>query len=276
MSSSESSFVHDLIFKKSKIKNKKYYQKKRPIIKKHFQQLESNECNSAAQFILPLPDPLFNETNFSKSKPAFNSAANFSHYSHKNSDDLAKYSSDTSIDSSHSSHSSYSSDSPLESCDSPIYCSSPESIRNNDKDKEFPFSGSSSTVFDFSMAIYGIKMKHKLSDAAVNDLLKFFKLILPDNNLCPKTIETIEKKLTKGHDGLIYKICSKCESLSEGVEWLNNMVDKKENCKNISCSGTLVQFITFDIIEQLKSILTDKNMNQIKKNIGNFRHDKSK
>ena len=65
---------------------------------------------------------------------------------------------------------------------------------------------------------------------------------------------------------MIYKIYRNA-NVSKGIPWLNNLIDKKENCKQLFCDGILIPFITFDIIEQLKSILTEKNIKQIKNNV---------
>ena len=45
--------------------------------------------------------------------------------------------------------------------------------------RDFLFPGANTTLFEFYVSYYAIKIKHKLSDLATNDILKCFKHILP-------------------------------------------------------------------------------------------------
>jgi hypothetical protein len=135
------------------------------------------------------------------------------------------------------------------------------------------FKNSSTSIFDLFASLYTLKIKHKLSDLAINDLLKITKLILPDGNACPKNIKQVQKMFFQQHASLYYTICSKCENLSLGIPWKTSITSKTGYCQINSvgilppqkCGNELIPFITFDVEAQIKSILDDNKIKMIKR-----------
>ena len=66
---------------------------------------------------------------------------------------------------------------------------------------------------------------------------------------------------------MVHFVCSGCEKLSEGTVWEKSFSTKKYSCQTASCQSELIPFITFDLMYQLKSILSINNIDQIKKNV---------
>ena len=139
------------------------------------------------------------------------------------------------------------------------------------------FDKSNTSIFDFYVSLYSLKIKHKISDSATNDILKFIREILPDKNNCPKNLKKIEKSFFHKHAGMFYTVCNICEKHSNGILWGNTISSKKTFCQAIInqaspsnfCGGELIPFVTFDIESQLKKILTNEKIKMIKSNIVN-------
>ena len=79
---------------------------------------------------------------------------------------------------------------------------------------DFIFEEANTSVFDVIMGVYSLRIKHSMSDEATNDLLKFIKMILPNNSNFPKNLRALEKSLVYDQHAKIHLVCSKCEDYS--------------------------------------------------------------
>ncbi|CAF1107671.1 unnamed protein product [Brachionus calyciflorus] len=164
----------------------------------------------------------------------------------------------------------YSNDQSINTNDS--YIESDESmnesnVENNNKefDKSRLFQGSEIDVSQFLLTFYAIKAKHKLTDSASNDILKLIKIILPNNNNCPKTLNKFEKSFIKSNTAEYLEICHLClhKTNIKSFEYFQNKPSVCSTC-NIEFS-TLVRF---GIKSQLIEILQNEiNFDQIRKNV---------
>ncbi|CAF0896693.1 unnamed protein product [Brachionus calyciflorus] len=93
--------------------------------------------------------------------------------------------------------------------------SSEDEFANNCTDYEKKFDSkiypeSQLSIWQFFISFYTIKAKHHLSDVACNDLLKFIKKILPENNKCPKTLASFENEIFKSKKVEYSEVCHNC------------------------------------------------------------------
>ncbi|CAF0973036.1 unnamed protein product [Brachionus calyciflorus] len=124
----------------------------------------------------------------------------------------------------------------------------------NASDNLYPNSDLSCNEFLFAMS--AIKLKHNLSENAINDILSLFKLVLPEKNKSPKTLFRYEKEILKSKSAKFYEHCQKCGKLSNPIDIFDFRCLKKK-CEN--CQIILSTFACFDIREQILSVLKDKS-----------------
>ncbi len=141
-----------------------------------------------------------------------------------------------------------------------------------DSENEFEdvslFQNSSTKIDEFLLALYAIKLKHKVNDSTIEDFLFLIKSILPKSNKCPKTVSCF-KKFSHGNSNFhIY--CSIC-NLIKKTDTIENYKLLKEEC----CEKEVKTFVTFNIKEQLQTILTPAAINQIRNNVNNAYEEKT-
>ena len=61
-------------------------------------------------------------------------------------------------------------------------------------DNDLLYTGSRSTVYEYCVAIIALKLLHKLSDACIDDLLKFVSHISPEHNKCISSLFVLKKR----------------------------------------------------------------------------------
>jgi len=121
---------------------------------------------------------------------------------------------------------------------------------------KFIYDDSNITLNEFAYSLMLIKFRHKLSEAAVDDILNLIKIIIPSPNNCPKTSSTLIKNIPNNVNVTDFLVCNNCKRYIPFT--------KMKTCE--SCSiGELIQFSTFDIIPQIQKIVSnEKYFNQIK------------
>lgn len=124
---------------------------------------------------------------------------------------------------------------------------------------------------EFVIALYSIIIKHKLSNNAVDDLLNLLQLILPKKNNLPSNHKVLYKIFYKFDELNLYNLCSTCDKIYEEVNF-NGNIENKKLCLN--CNKIQEQFVTFDILTQLKTILTKVKLKDISENINRHRSKK--
>jgi hypothetical protein len=112
------------------------------------------------------------------------------------------------------------------------------------------------SVLEFLLTMQTLKIKHNLSDNTINDFLKAIQAVLPKGNKVPKNLNNLEKKLIREDDGDHYKICSMCHKLKHAGT-IKSLKIENENCE--TCNRLLISFVTFNIRNQLKNILSQKS-----------------
>jgi hypothetical protein len=104
------------------------------------------------------------------------------------------------------------------------------------------------TVTDFTFRLNALALKHKINDNTIKDLLCLFSLALPQPNSLPKTLNKMNKQICARNDLKKFQICIECQATEE-----IKMSETKKECS--SCKILLSQFITFNVAQQIKSIL---------------------
>jgi len=126
---------------------------------------------------------------------------------------------------------------------------------NNYKEKDnFIFNGSNTTIRELAISMVIMKYKFKLAENVMNEILKLMILLLPNDNILPKTYNSLIQLLDIGTNYLEHSCCAKCNILIDG---------KGTNCN--LCNNNVVTFITCDLLSQIELILKNKcYLNQIK------------
>ena len=106
------------------------------------------------------------------------------------------------------------------------------------------------STFSYLLLLYSIK--HNLSGKAKDDLLDFFNVILPHDNLCPSSVTDLEKltnchKLKNNH----HQLCSKCHCNLQ-----NDLCTNNECENNNQPDKAALKFYVMDIESQLQRIVT--------------------
>ncbi len=149
-------------------------------------------------------------------------------------------------------------DSPVDSPDDS------ESEKLEDENLCKLFVNSNTTYSEFLFALYAVKMKHKLSDKSVTDILILIKSLLPQPNKVPKSMKSFDKLVEKKDIGNFHELCLNCNEIKRS-DSLDNF---KLNCFNCDkCNVETYKFITYNIQKQLYSILTDDSINQIRNSL---------
>ncbi|CAF0925046.1 unnamed protein product [Brachionus calyciflorus] len=131
-------------------------------------------------------------------------------------------------------------------------------FKSNDvKDENELYPNSKISISQFLVSFYALKAKHKLADNTCNDILKLFKLILPDKNKCPKTLYGFEKGIFNSKKVEYSDICRKCLSQSQ-VEDFEQFILKENLCENCEIEKSVL--IRFGLAAQIKEIV-EKNHN---------------
>ena len=142
-------------------------------------------------------------------------------------------------------------------------CSSVDSDDCFIDSKEFFSKSSNTTILDFYMAIYSIKIKHHLSDQAIKDIIKCCQLIIPEKKKAKVSLRSIERALLIGEKGSFFSSCLSCETIADEKELLD-FKESKKKCPN--CPGDLVDFFCFDVKSQIEKILQKAGIvDQLKK-----------
>lgn len=121
---------------------------------------------------------------------------------------------------------------------------------------DFLYNESSVNRFDFSMSVYSIKVKHNLSTNCVDDILKLFKMILPNPNNCPKNHSKLEAifKPDEIEKNTVYYVCPKCQFVSNEILHLSELTTINKQCE--ACKSIFMDpFIIFDYFSQIKQLL---------------------
>ncbi|CAF1096076.1 unnamed protein product [Brachionus calyciflorus] len=116
---------------------------------------------------------------------------------------------------------------------------------------------------DFLIGLYSIKAKHNLTSNTIDDILKFFSMVLPKENKCPKDSSCIENLFpNKCSSQIVHFCCQSCKKLSSQNLKLESLNTRKNNCE--SCERELDPFVTFDAFDQIKQIFESKKIfNQV-------------
>ena len=117
---------------------------------------------------------------------------------------------------------------------------------------------------NFMVALYCFKMKHSLSDQAIQDLVQLLKLYSPENeNHTITSLPIFEKKLLSDSKASYFDCCDKCQFISSRLK-LDTFVQTKKKCPKC-INKELVQFLCFDPKAQLIDIIKkNDNLEQIK------------
>jgi hypothetical protein len=70
------------------------------------------------------------------------------------------------------------------------------------------FEGSNVKLKDFSLALLGLKFKHKFSEAALDDIINLVKILSPSPNILPKTYKTLINSLEIDVTSKTYIVCT--------------------------------------------------------------------
>jgi hypothetical protein len=122
------------------------------------------------------------------------------------------------------------------------------------------FEGSNVKLKDFSLALLGLKFKHKFSEAALDDIINLVKILLPSPNILPKTSKTLINSLEIDVPSKTYIVCTECKNLN-----IKNINMSKHKMCSVCGLGELVEFATYDLSYQIETIIKNKSyLNQIK------------
>lgn len=117
------------------------------------------------------------------------------------------------------------------------------------------YSDSKVNLKELAISFLILKYKHKLSVAALDDILNLFKLLIPSPNKCPKTSQSLISILDIQCNTIQYDICQKCNNI--------NISNKDKKC--LTCLfDDIITFSIFDIIPQVEKLIKNKSYkNQI-------------
>lgn len=120
---------------------------------------------------------------------------------------------------------------------------------------EYLYMGSNVTVNDLLITVNLIKLKHGLSNNAINHIMELLKTILPQPNKCPRSLRKSQKYFLPSDTGSFSKnftICSSCENLIEERR-LNDF-----KCSKCLADQSVIPFLSFDVKKQLEIILSNQ------------------
>ena len=131
-----------------------------------------------------------------------------------------------------------------------------EGDMNSGESGELPlYDGSTLTSANFDALLLALFKKHRMSEAAKEDMLKLLELTLPGNNSVAPSY-----KFNKRHDECLlpYKLMELCPTCHKKVE--------KDLCKNSDCGGEgmkveVLRFYEIPLKPQLQRLLQGKNKN---------------
>ena len=153
--------------------------------------------------------------------------------------------------------------------------SSIDSDDSNQSDKHHEpeqYFSENTSMLDFSMGIYALKIKHRLSDQATKDIIKFCQIIIPDKKRKNMSLRNLERMFIRDQKGCFRYCCIKCLKLFAKEELLN-FSETQKKCP--SCSNDLVAFFCFDVKEQIEMILKKEGLRTNTK-FEKQRHSKNK
>ena len=131
------------------------------------------------------------------------------------------------------------------------------------------YNESNTSVKELGITLLSLKFKHKMSEAAVDDILKIFNLVLPEENSCPKSSKTLAQQIECDKNITIYKICT--EEECQKIQSQSNITTNCEQCNN----KELIEFAVYGLIEQLKTVLNNPSYVTQLRNSNNIRKFKS-
>jgi hypothetical protein len=113
------------------------------------------------------------------------------------------------------------------------------------------YNESNTSLKELGITLFSLKFQHKMSEAALDDILKIFNMILPQENKCPKSTKTLAQQIECVKNITIYKICTTdgCQNIQSG----SNNITFCEKCDN----KELIEFAVYGIIEQLKTVINN-------------------
>lgn len=129
-----------------------------------------------------------------------------------------------------------------------------------DRPKKVLYKDSDTSLKELGITLLSLKFKHKMSEAALDDVLKIFNFVLPEENICPKSTKTLSQQIQCDKNITFYKICVQDEC--QKIQSESNKTNNCEVCNN----KELIEFATYGIEDQLKSILSNPSyIAQLKK-----------
>ena len=135
-------------------------------------------------------------------------------------------------------------------------------------EKEYLYSESNTTLKEFALAILFYKLKHKISEVAINELMHIVKNILPTNNKCPLSYKMLKNQVKILNKITIYKIC-----LEENCQSIQDLTQNIKFC-SVCKIGLLTEFAVYGVKEQIQILL--KNPTYCKQIKESNEHRKSK
>ena len=118
------------------------------------------------------------------------------------------------------------------------------------------FEGSNLTVQASSVLLLQYKLRHRLTEEAMGDLLRLIKMHCPSNNKCPASVFQLKKFFPDiNYTIKPHHLCSQCmQSVDAGSQTCPN-----ESCnKEMGSPNALSSFIELPIESQLKVVLESK------------------
>jgi hypothetical protein len=113
------------------------------------------------------------------------------------------------------------------------------------------YNESNTSLKELGITLFSLKFQHKMSEAALDDILKIFNMILPQGNTCPKSTKTLAQQIQCVKNITIYKICTTEEC--QNIQSESNNTTFCEKCNN----KELIDFAVYGIIEQLKTVINN-------------------
>ena len=105
------------------------------------------------------------------------------------------------------------------------------------------------SCFNYIFLLFSIK--HNLSEKGKDDLLEFFSIVLPEDNVCPVSVHKLNKLTSPFQvENTHYQLCHLCHCET-----------KKDRCSNDQCvnfgleDGNNFKFFVMDLKSQLQSII---------------------
>jgi len=142
---------------------------------------------------------------------------------------------------------------------------SAEEESDEEENEKMLYNESITTDSEFLCSLYAIKIKHKLGDSVLNDILFLIKSVLPQPNKCPKSVKGFDKLIPKKSLSCFHECCVICQEIKKSDSIENYKLSDNFTCER--CSYQTSTFVTFDVQKQLESILNVKNIIQIKKSL---------